>query len=92
MRFDIRVGRFNSRGGALVKVGYFLGESIGEFFCHREPDSIQLILEGRRELRREGKEGFIELRRGRNLDDVVEVFEHLRFLSLFLDGFGKICG
>ena len=31
MRFDIRVGRFNSRGGALVEVGDFLGESIEIF-------------------------------------------------------------
>jgi len=91
MRFDIRVGRFNSRGGALVKVGDFLGESIGKFFCHREPDSIQVILEGGREFRREGKEGFIEFGRGRNSDDIVEVLEHLRFLSLVLDGLGEIC-
>ena len=41
MGFNIRVGRFNSRGGALVEVGDFLGESIGKFFCHREPDSIR---------------------------------------------------
>ena len=76
----------------MVKVGYFLGESIGKYFCHREPDSIQVILEGGRELGREGKEGFIELGRGRNSDDVVEVFVHLRFLSLILDVFGKIGG
>ena len=91
MGFNIRVGRFNLRGGALVKVQDFLGESIGKFFYHWEPDSIQVILEGGKELRREGKEGFIELGRGRNLDDVVEVFEHLRFLSLVLDGLGEIC-
>ena len=48
MGFNIRVGRFNSRGGALVEVGDFLGESIGKFFCHQEPDSIQVILEGGR--------------------------------------------
>ena len=92
MGFNIRVGRFNSRGGLLVKVSDFFGESMGIHFCHWEPDSIQIILEGGRELRREGKEGFIELGRGRNLDDVVEVFEHLRFLSLVLDGFGEIGG
>ena len=86
------MGRFNLRGGALVEVGYFLGESIGKFFCHRDPDSIQVILEGGRELGREGKEVFIELGRGRNSDDIVEVFQHLRFLSLVLDGFGKIGG
>ena len=92
MGFNIRVGRFNSRGDVLVKVGDFLGESIGKFFCQQEPDSIQVILEGGREFRREGKEGFIELGRGRNSDDVVEIFEHLRFLSLVLDGFGEIGG
>ena len=91
MGFDIGVGRFNSRGGALVEVGDFLGESIGKFFCHREPDSIQVILEGGREFRREGKEGVIEFGRGRNSDDIVEVLEHLRFLSLVLDGLGEIC-
>ena len=90
MGFNIRVGRFNSRGGELVKVGYFLGESIGKFFCHWEPDSIQVILKGGRELRREGKEGFIEFGRGRNSDDVVEIFEHLRFFILVFDGFGEI--
>ena len=91
IEFNIRVGRFNLRGGALVKVGDFLCESIGKFFCHREPDSIQVILEGARELRREGKEGVIEFGRGRNSDDIVEVLEHLRFLSLVLDGLGEIC-
>ena len=92
MGFDIGVGRFNSRGGALVEVGDFLGESIGKFFCHREPDSIQVILEGGREFRREGKEGVIEFGRGRNSDDVVEIFEHLRFFILVFDGFGEIRG
>ena len=86
------MGRFNLRGGALVKVQDFLGESIGKFFYHWEPYSIQVILEGGKELRREGKEGFIEFGRGRNSDDVVEIFEHLRFFILVFDGFGEIRG
>ena len=71
----------------MVKVRDSFGESIGKFFCNREPDSIQIVLEGGREVRREGKEGVIEFRRGRDSDDFVEIFENLRFLSLVFEGF-----
>jgi len=91
MIFNIRVGRFNL-SGLLVKVGDCLGESIEKNFCHQEPYSIQIILEGGRECRREGKEGFIEFGRGMNSDDFFEIFQNLRFLILVFDGFGEMRG
>ena len=36
MKFNVRVVIFNSRGILLVEVGFFFGERIEKFVCHRE--------------------------------------------------------
>ena len=62
MGFDIGVGRFNSRGCLLVKMGNSFGVSVGNFFCHREPNRIKIFLKRGREFGREGEKGSLEFR------------------------------
>ena len=94
MKFNVRVVIFNLRGILWVEVGVFLVKALKNLSAtgRQEPESIQIFLEGGRELRREGKEGLIEFGGGRNSDNFVEIFESLRLLILVFHGFGEMRG